>query len=81
MNEVLGEVHVLFSITMLKRVINIYQSMLTMNARNFISYLDASNLYSMPRPLPYKDFKWVETLPQEFIKNSMRIVILMIHEK
>jgi len=70
MNEVLGEVHALFSIT-LKRVINIYQSMLQMNARNFISYLDASNLYgrSMPRPLPYEDFKWVETLSQEFIKN------------
>ena len=50
-----------------------------MNARNFISYLDASNLYgkyternfisyldasnlSMPRPIPYKDSKWVETL-------------------
>ena len=45
--------------------------MFKLNARNFISYLDASNLYgrSIPRSLPYKDFKWVETLSQEFIKN------------
>lgn len=38
---------------------------------SFISYLDANNLYghSMSRPLPYKDFKWVEPLSLDFIMN------------
>lgn len=39
--------------------------------KSFISYLDANNLYghSMSRPLPYKNFKWVEPLTEEFILN------------
>ena len=39
--------------------------------KSFIAYLDANNLYghSMSRPLPYKNFKWIEPLSQEFIMN------------
>ena len=39
--------------------------------KSFISYLDANNLYghAMSRPLPYKDFKWIEPVSQEFIMN------------
>ena len=38
----------------------------------FGSYLDANNLcgHAMSRPLPYRDFKWVEPLPYAFIMND-----------
>lgn len=51
---------------------NKYMNDYNKNIENsFISYLDANNLYghSMSRPLPYKDFKWVETLSLDFIMN------------
>ena len=37
----------------------------------FISYLDANNLYghAMNRPLPYKDFKWVDSISIDTIMN------------
>jgi hypothetical protein len=37
----------------------------------FISYLDANNLYghAMNRPLPYKDFKWVDSISVDTIMN------------
>jgi hypothetical protein len=37
----------------------------------FISYLDANNLYghAMNSPLPYKDFKWVDSISIDTIMN------------
>jgi len=37
----------------------------------FISDLDANNLYgdAMNRPLPYKDFKWVDSISVDTIMN------------
>ena len=36
-----------------------------------ISYLDANNLYghAMNRPLPYKDFKWIDSISIDTIMN------------
>lgn len=38
---------------------------------SYISYLDANNLYghAMNRPLPYKDFKWLESISIDTIMN------------
>ena len=46
----------------------------------FIPYLDANNLYghAMNRPLPYKDFKWVDSISFVMNYDVFKIVMLVI---
>ena len=44
---------------------------------SYINYLDANNLYglSMIQKLPYKNFKWDDTLKEEDIINYRKILL------